>query len=251
MKRISTKKILAACIIFSISMRAHTQTIHPKYEFGINIGFLVYQGDLTPERLGSFRTQKLAWGLHASRIFNSSFSVRGNFVYGKLRGDDALYNYPGYRKQRNFNFTTPVLELSGQLVWNPASKNYIEKGFSPYLFAGAGFSLLQIKRDWSNINTSYFDPETSGTWAGLAADSSHSLPRLLPVIPVGAGVKYFIYSHWAVNAEVAYRVIRTDYLDGFSKSANPTLKDHYFGYSAGIIYRTGKMNKMDCPVIKY
>jgi len=251
MKHLSTNKALIAGMALCVSMTAYTQSKIPKYEFGINIGFLVYQGDLTPERLGSFRTQKLALGLHASRIFSSSFSVRGNFVYGKLRGDDALYDHPDYRKQRNFNFISPVIELSGQLVWNPAGKNYVEKGFSPYLFAGAGFSLLSIKRDWSAINTSYFDPETSETWAGLAADSVHALPRLLPVVPVGAGVKYFINSHWAVNAETSYRVIRTDYLDGFSRSANPGLKDHYFGYSAGIIYRTGNMDKMACPVIKY
>ncbi len=251
MKRISKSKALIAAVAVCISMSAYTQQRIPKYEFGANIGFLVYQGDLTPERLGSFRTQKLALGLHVSRLFRYYFSVRANLVVGSLRGDDALYKYPEYRQQRNFNFSSPVVELTGQLVWNLMGRNYIEKGFSPYVFAGAGLSYLAIKRDWSAINPVYFDAETSDIWNRLAADAAHSLPRLLPVVPVGAGTKYFINSHWAVNAETAYRIIRTDYLDGFSRAANPLEKDHYWGYSAGIIYRPGKTDKMACPVIKY
>ena len=251
MKRISVKAALVASSFLCINHIATAQTDNPKYEFGLNLGFFVYQGDLTPEKFGSFKTQQFSFDLHANKIMNPSFSVRANLSLGKLKGDDALYSNPAYRQQRNFNFTTPVTELTAQLVWNVAGRNYADKGFSPYIFAGAGFSFLKIKRDWSNINTTYFAPETSEVWAGLAADSAHKLPKVLPVIPVGAGVKYFITPNWAVTAETSYRLISTDYLDGFSQAANPQKKDSYLNYSIGVLYRTGKKDRLGCPVMRY
>ncbi len=241
-------------ILFAIAMAAcfHLHAQHyPKYEFGINLGFTVYQGDLTPEQLGSFKTQKLAIGLQAAKLLSPSFSVRATFLRGKLKGDDALYASPEFRQQRNFNFSSPVTEFTGQLVWNPLGRNYSEKGFSPYFFAGAGIAFLRIKRDWSGLNSSYFNSETSTLFSGLAADTTHSVPRLIPVIPVGMGIKYFFTPKLGMNAEAAYRLGYTDYLDGFSEAANPDKKDHYLNYSVGIIYRTGKKNMLKCPKIRY
>jgi len=249
MKRVIPPVLLVALALpFSATLFAQN---NPKYEFGINLGFTVYQGDLTPQQLGSFRTQKLALGLHASKLLSPSFSVRGAFLRGRLKGDDGLYANPEYRQQRNFNFSTPVTEFTGQFVWNPLARNYAEKGFSPYFFAGAGFAFLRIKRDWSGFNSSYFDSETSTIFSGLAADTVHSVPRLIPVIPVGMGIKYFITPKLGMNAEAAYRLGYTDYLDGFSEAANPAKKDHYLNYSIGIIYRSGTKNRLSCPKIRY
>jgi opacity protein-like surface antigen len=250
MKRLLTTKALIACIAICLSGTGFAQSDNPKYEFGINIGFLVYQGDLTPEKLGSFRTQKLAFGFHASRILGPAFSLRGNMVIGTLIGNDAVYPFPEYRQQRNFNFISPVTELSAQLVWNVAGRNYADKGFSPYLFAGAGVSFLNIKRDWSQINANYFG-ELSEIWPGLAIDAAHQPPHILPVFPVGAGMKYFFTPRWAINAEASYRLDFTDYLDGFSKAANPSRNDHYLNYAIGLIYRPFKKGRMDCPALKY
>lgn len=238
-------------ILLCMNVIASSQNNNPKYEFGVNFGFLVYQGDLIPRRFGSFETQKFSLGLHASKLLSPFFSVRGNFLWGKLRGDDAVYDNPEYRKMRNFNFTSPVIELTGQLVWNPLGRNYIDKGFSPYLFAGGGFALLRVKRDYSNINTTYFSHETSEVWAGLAADSAHALPRVLPVVPVGAGIKYYFSPRWGVNAETSYRLAYSDYIDGFSQAANPKQKDHYLNYSIGVVFRTGKKDMLKCAKMKY
>lgn len=249
MKQLTHQALLYA-ITMTVSSMLYAQN-QPKYEFGINLGFTVYQGDLTPQQLGSFRTQKLALGLHASKLLSPSFSVRAAFLRGRLKGDDGIYANPEYRQQRNFNFSTPVTEFTGQFVWNPLARNYAEKGFSPYFFAGAGFAFLRIKRDWSGFNSSYFDSETSTIFSGLAADTVHSVPRLIPVIPVGMGIKYFITPKLGMNAEAAYRLGYTDYLDGFSEAANPAKKDHYLNYSIGIIYRSGTKNRLSCPKIRY
>ena len=137
MKRVR-QQTLAMAIAVCMTDQLSAPPTNPKYAFGLNLGFTVYQGDLTPERLGSFRTQRFAFGLHASRLISSSFSIRANFLRGRLKGDDALYSSSEYRQQRNFNFSSPVTEFTGQLVWNPLQRNYTDKGFSPYLFAGAG-----------------------------------------------------------------------------------------------------------------
>lgn len=251
MKRIMYQKALTAALLLCISVYSPAQQNNPKYEFGLNLGFLVYQGDLTPKRLGSFETQKLALGLHASRLISASLAARANLVWGKLKGDDGVYENPDYRKQRNFNFTSPVFELSAQLLWNPLRRNYIDRGFSPYIFAGGGFSILRVRRDWSNISTTYFNPEVSEVWAGLAADSAHALPRIIPVVPVGAGVRYYFSPRLGINAEASYRLAYTDYIDGFSQAANPKRNDHYANYSIGIVYRTGKKDLLKCPVMRY
>jgi len=243
------KKVIVV-IIVCISFTAGAQEKIKKFEIGASPALFIYQGDLTPEQLGAFKTMRVGIIIHGSKNLSSSFSLRTNLAIGGLRGDDAKYNNPEYRKQRNFNFRTPVVELSELLVWNAFGKNYAEKGVSPYFFAGAGISILKIKRDWSNYNAAYFGDGSEIT-AGLAADANHHLPKMIPVIPVGAGVRYEVSQRFAVNAEAAYRLVFTDYMDGFSRAANPNKNDHYHTTSIGAIYKMGIKNKLECPVIKY
>ena len=231
---------------------AHAQGFQSHYEWGISAGVLLYQGDLTPEKLGASKTMKFAMGLQACKILGPSFSIRAQLLRGSLKGDDSKYAHPDYRQQRNFKFSTPVTELSMQFVWNLRANNDADKGFAPYLFAGGGLSFLKIKRNWSGINPTFFNVESSSAvWTGLAADTLQNLPRVIPVIPVGAGIKYFLNPHWALNIESSYRFSNTDYLDGFSKSVNPNKNDHYVNYQVGIAYRQGKTDRLKCPRVKY
>ncbi len=247
----SIKSIIVA-VIFFIKTPLFAQDKNRQYEFGFGAGIVVYQGDLTPNQFGSYETMKLAVNLNVAKVFSSSFSARANFYRGRLKGDDGIYNTPEFRKQRNFNFSSPVTELSLLLIYNPLGKNYSSKGFSPYLFSGAGFSFLNIKRDHSSFNAAYFG-DGSDLPTRIAEDDAQTPPRITPVIPIGAGIRYNISERWAVNAESSYRLMFTDYLDGFSQAANPAKKDHYQTTTVGIIYKTGAgvKNKNGCPVIKY
>ena len=110
MKSVLKKTILAA-ILFSGNINfVQAQINLSKYEVGLSGGVMVYQGDLTPQTLGSYKTMKPQFALHIYRIISPSFSVRLNVNRGKLYGDDAKYTNPEWRQQRNFNFTTPVTD---------------------------------------------------------------------------------------------------------------------------------------------
>jgi hypothetical protein len=136
------------------------------------------------------------------------------------------------------------------LVWNIRGNNYGDrKIISPYIFGGIGLSALRVTRDWSRIDYDYFAGEPS-LLEGLAADTMHALPGTIPVIPVGAGLRYPISNKLSVMAEASYRFTFTDYIDGFSKASNPDKNDYYGNFSIGLIYTFGKRSVLDCPVIR-
>jgi len=223
------------------------------YEIGIAGSGYVYQGDLTPSRLGSYRTLKPSVQIFLSKIITPMFSLRTNLSIGKLKGDDAKYAVPEYRQQRNFNFKTPVFEISELLVADVLKNNFARQSsrLSPYVFAGLGLTFLNIKRDWSRFNAEYFSSEAI-TIEGLADDAQHSLPKTIPVLPLGIGIRYSLSKRISLNAESSYRFTFTDYLDGFSQSADPSRKDSYQTHSVGLIYQFQKNNSSwKCPVPKY
>jgi hypothetical protein len=220
-----------------------------KYEMGVGAGVFVYQGDLSPSRLGSYKTLEPALSIYLNKIITPMFSLRTDLSLGALKGDDSKYAVPAYRKQRDFKFSSPVVEIAellvADLLKNNTPKRYF--GFSPFIFTGIGFTFLNIKRDYSGFNGEYFAGETT-TIQGLRADAQHALPTLIPVIPMGIGIKYAINEKISVNAETTYRLTFTDYIDGFSHAANAARKDSYQSHTIGITYRFLTNNSVKCPV---
>jgi Domain of unknown function (DUF6089) len=217
---------------------------------GLNGGAYIYQGDLTPERFGSSRTIQPGFSFFAKKPINHFLAARVHISIARLKGDDSRYSKPEYRQQRNFFFTTPVKEFSAQLVWNIFGRNYEERGIMPYIFSGAGVSLISVKKDYSRMDPAVFG-ESSDVYTGLAVDNARGTPRALLSVPVGIGAEYPLSDRFSVNLETSYRFIFTDYLDGFSQSVSPKYQDHYHSTSAGIIYKFGKKDKgIGCPVVK-
>ena len=235
-------------ILFSFSYDGFSQRASlPKWEAGINVGGYIYQGDLTIHRFGSIETIQPGVGISGTRIINRAFSARLLFNMARLVGDESIYKYPEWRQQRNFSFTASVKELSLLVHWNVLGSNYDERKFEPYLFAGGGVSFVNIKRNYSKVNPVYFG-EHSPMLSGLAVDAVTPTPKMIPVIPVGAGLRYNLSDRIAINGEASYRLMHTDYLDGFSMSANPKLKDHYSSITIGVAYKFGNKEKYGCPV---
>ncbi len=239
--------MLGACIssIFSFA-----QVNSAKFEIGIALSGFVYQGDLTPNRLGSYETMRPGINLHGSKIMSGAFLLRTNLAIGGIRADERIYDEPEWRKERALNSRTPIIELSQLVVWNPLGTNFSDRGLSPYLYAGIGLTILNVRRDFSEFNAQYFG-DGSDLPARIAEDNEHDPPSVIPAVPLGAGLRYGVSPRLAVHAESSYRLLYTDYLDGFSRAANPDRKDHYQTYSVGAIYRIGKKNMLDCPTVRY
>jgi hypothetical protein len=251
MKVISGKAIAISFVLCSYFSSVHAQINVPKHEIGFSAGMFIYQGDLTPEAAGAFKTPGFAINLFYNRILSRSFSLRTNLAHGKLMADDGNYDKPAWRQQRNFRFAARITEISELLVWNILGNNYgDQKIISPYIFGGVGLSSLHITRDWSRLNYDYFANEPTLV-DGLAADTMHTLPGTIPVLPIGGGVRYAISNKLSIMAEASYRFTFSDYIDGFSKASNPDKNDHYVNYSIGIIYTFGKKSTLDCPIMRY
>lgn len=236
-------------VLISMCTQVQAQIKQSKYEVGAGLGAFVYQGDLAPSRFGSWKTIRPGLVLHGSRLLNRTMALRLQLSIASLHGDDAKYNNPAYRQQRNFNFRTSVVELSPQLVWSPLERSDAGKQLSPYVFGGPALSFVRIRRDASAFNAAYFEAEPELV-TQLATDLAARTPRLMPAVPVGAGMRYSISPTLVLNAEASYRFLFTDYLDGFSRAANPDRKDHYYSISVGLIYRFGRKNSWDCPPVR-
>jgi hypothetical protein len=247
-----TKAVLYVLILFfgvGISMTAKAQFIPSKYEVGLNVGTLVYQGDLSASYLGYTKALQPAFAIWGSRSLDDYFSVRANILRGNIHADESVYTSPAWRQHRNLKFSSSVTEFSLMLQWDLLGKTYREgmRRFSPYFFAGAGFTILNVKRDWSNVDVNYFGTK-SNTILGLGLDTVHVPPAVTPVIPVGAGLRYMLNNHFYINAEASYRLTFTDYIDGFKYAGNPNRNDHYYMVSIGVSYRFGS-SKTDCPKV--
>jgi opacity protein-like surface antigen len=247
MKAIIKTSILLLSSSF-VFIQSKAQYDFNKFEWGVMISGFVYQGDLTPSQIGSYKTLKPGITLFMSKELMTRISLRTNLAIGSLKGDDAKYSSPSWRLERALKFTTPVIEIS-ELV----QVDILTKGrFIPYVNGGVGLTLLKIDRDWSQFNTTFFSNQPK-TMAGLDEDIQHSVPKRIIVLPAGIGAKYALDETISLIAETSYRVTFTDYLDGFSKVANPDKKDYYFTHSIGIAFNTSSdkhgssKNRLGCP----
>jgi hypothetical protein len=240
---IMPKTPLYTIVIAILMLPGYAFAQKPVYEAGFNVGAYVYQGELTPSRLGAYNTLRPGMAFWGSKRISDKIALRANFAFGSLKADDSEYSSPEWRRQRNLKFTTPVSEVSLLAIWNIYAH---ETRLSPYLFAGLGYSFLDIERDYSRFNSAYFANQKS-VIDGLAADAATKTPGGIAVVPLGGGIRYAFNDKLSLHAETNYRLIESDYLDGFSKVGNPERNDHYQSTSVGLIYSFGKNKDMDCP----
>jgi len=238
---LKTITVFVGCGLF-IKLNAQTNS---KLEWGILPSLFIYQGDLTPSHIGSYKTMKPGITFFVSKEVFYRVSLRTNLAIGALRGDDAKYSSPDWRKERALIFKTSLVEISELAVVDLLKNTRLQ----PYIFGGIGLTLLKINRDWSRFNTQYFSNQAK-TMAGLAADIQETVPKRIIVLPVGIGAKYPLTGQISLAAETSYRTTFTDYLDGFSEVANPSKKDYYFTHSIGVTYQFGAVSgkqMLDCP----
>lgn len=235
MNAVRQKSVVSLALLFVISSQLIAQYTPSKFEVGASIGTFIYQGDLANGKLGNYQLLKPSATIWASRSFDQYFALRANLAIGGLAADESLQKFPEYKQHRNFSFSTPLAELSALLVWTPAGQNS-DSRFSYYFTGGIGVSFLNISRNFLDLDVAYFDVKDPAI-VGLPVDIVHRTPRVIPVLPLGAGLKYALTENWSLNTEFIYRLTATDYLDGFKYAANPDKRDGYYGLTVGVSYK--------------
>ena len=145
-------KIAATLLLLvSLGQVMFAQTYDPRkskwhrfrHEVGANIGLTAFLGELGgANAIGSdglrdwnFNQNKFAITLNYQYFIKRNFSVRGNFLFAYLSGDDKNTTEP-FRSNRNLSFQAPMFELDAILQYyilreEPGAKShFIEQDFS-------------------------------------------------------------------------------------------------------------------------
>lgn len=209
----------------------------PKYEFGVGGGLVVYQGDLAPTTWGTYKSPMFGIQAHVTRFFSPAFALRLGVVAGHFGAEDVKSDYKqAYREYRRYDFKTSFAELSLVAQWTPFAK--ANWRLNPYLLGGVGATYLDVKNNWNNTDYSQFPGENLP--GRLAEDEAKDHQFFTPVLPVGVGLKYDASSRVALRLEWINRITFSDYLDGFSKAANPNKNDRYSTIMLSLNFAFGK-----------
>lgn len=191
-------------------------------ELGATVGASFYLGDLNPRT--PFGMSRLAGGILYRYNFTPRWAIRGNLLFAKVEGDDAITNK---HYERNLNFKSPITEISVVAELN-FFKLYNERGknfFSPYLFAGIG--IFSFNPQAQDVDGTWYALQHLGT-EGQGLEGERDYYSLCNVaIPFGLGFRFNVSRHICIGAEWGMRFTFTDYLDDVSGNYydNQTLRE--------------------------
>lgn len=212
------------------------------FSIGINAGTLVYSGDLSPSRFGSWKTPSFVVGFTGHKNISPVLAARLDISVGGLRGNEAVYGTPEYRQHRALAFSSRITEVAIAGEWSPLGRN---TRLYPYLLAGMGYSHMKIVPDYSRFDAAYFagEPEVAASLSKGIANK----PAGVAIFPAGFGAGYRLSNRFSLHGEAVHRFTRNDYIDAFSHSDNTRLKDGYTKYSIGLRYNWGYRDRNGCP----
>ena len=212
--------------------RAATDWKAERFELIGGVGPSLFLGDLGgqdgPAQPSILDAEPLTVRYGASigmRYFLREFhSVRGMASYGRVKGSDALTNYPN-RRYRNLNFKSAIYELAGLYEFHILRPDFIHfagarttKVFSGARFGAYGFGGLALFA---------FNPkgEKDGEYYALAPlntegqgleNGPKDYKRISVSVPMGWGVYYLLNHNFKIGMEFGYRWSFTDYIDDAS-----------------------------------
>lgn len=221
-----------------VSMQAQAQhysskkRFNPKYRYhsiGFGLGTTNYMGDLDPHPnifSPSLVYTRYNIGIHYMYKFAPRLSFRGNAFYGRIKGDDyksAGYNsHDIYRKLRNLNFKSAVIELKADLVIDLFANrsNYRKRhDFNTYVAFGIAFFHFNPKGQTANGNWVALHPLSTEGEGIPGYRKKYHLNQI--AIPLSIGFRYKLSRQWNLSFEVGYRITFTDYLDDVSGNYVP------------------------------
>lgn len=197
-------------LIFCFKAESQHATIRSRSELGFLLGGTYYIGDLN--RFNQVENTKLAGGLIYRFNVNPRLSLRGNFIYGNVKGDDAQSNSELY-KNRNLNFSSSILEAAAGIEFNyfPFEIGHNRYKGTAYILAEIGLFKMNPMTRFDSENIELQPLGTEGQGSSLSTRGAYSLTQLC--VPLGFGAKLSVGKWAAINFELGLRKTFTDYID--------------------------------------
>lgn len=232
--------------------------LEKSFEIGLIAGPVQYLGDLSSDAPLGIREPQPMGGIFLRRHLTPVFALRANVLLGSMREND-LNNKS--RAMRNFSFENPFQEISLQAEWDIWGKqrfrrvdtlsyrldkfqqrsvvNTFRRAVSPYLFAGGGAILTNVKTNYDLTVA-----EQSGLLDEVAQDRATGTGKKTNWgVLVGAGLTYDLSQRWVLGGELGARTALNDYFDGVSQSGNPKKDDWYWFGGLTLSRRIGKSDR--------
>ena len=174
------------------------------FGFGLN----TYIGELR-----RFNDSKLQAGLSTSlayeHLFTDKIAIRGSLSLYSIKAADSL-SFLGDNRQRNLSFKANNVEFVVQALYyrfRHPHTGYKDRAFAnPYFHLGLGITTNKPKTTLAGTEYELRPLRTEGIDYGSIA----------LVVPVGAGVNFFITREIDLQLEVQYTLALTGYLDDVS-----------------------------------
>ena len=234
-----TAKIISFCTLFMllVPLQAQKKLFKGKpIEFGVTLGASNYMGDLSQ----SVAVQEFnpMGGLICRFNLSDWVTLRGNALFGQISGDDKNYaDVDAFRKQRNLNFKSNIVEFGGTVEWNfrGFGETQTANPHSPFLFAGVAVFKYNPKTlfkymptdpngqalhgsDLQKFDNQWIELQPLGTEGQETTkyNDRRRYPLTQISIPIGMGYKQHFNGVWAWGVELGVRKTFTDYLDDVS-----------------------------------
>jgi hypothetical protein len=239
--KLVVKRFFIAILLFCATYTTNAQGFfsNMRYELGLNAGPNFFLGDLGGNSGKGKNTlkdvnleyTKLNIGLFFVAYPKEWIGLRLAANKTFLEGNDDIITTTGrdelYRKQRNLDFRTNVLEGYFGVEIYPHSiirKKYeddVEPKFRPYVMGGIGVFKFNPQGSLTNANGTkeWYDLQPLSTEGQGFPQYPNSKPyKLLQMhVPVAVGFKYFVSDRVNIGTEILYRKTFTDYIDDVSQ----------------------------------
>lgn len=190
---------------------------------GLSLGYTNYLGDLVVPNF-TLNHSAPAAAIYAKKQLSRFFTLRGQLLYGSLKGNDLNYsrNY-----NRDISFVTHFVEFGVFAEYDllgarrfPMNEQY--RGIlSPYLFWGVGVMATSKSIHYGQVDN---------------PDSEAAYSLIHPSFPIGLGFKKDFRDTWVLGIEWGMRFTLSDFLDGVKYSGDPTNNDVYFFGGLSVSY---------------
>lgn len=237
---IAGKRMLLLLICFTTFSNTYSQAFlfgeKIKWEVGLNFGPSFFLGDLGGNsgkgtndiKDMNLEFTKMMKGVFVTMYPKSWVGLRLAVDATYLEGSDDIITTTGldelWRKQRNLDFKTTVLEGYMAVEFFPtmlfSRESEFESRLRPYGLAGIGVFHFNPKGSITDAagNKSWYYLHPLRLEGQGMPEYPYSKPYKLTQIniPIGAGLKFFASDRINISAELLYRKTFTDYIDDVS-----------------------------------